>query len=368
MNSTEKSGKSALSILNGLDARDVNLWNHIVKEYCGNEPMMLPAYLGLFCRTPFERSFCVWYGRNNGGIVYPFILRELRSLTWCPSELSCYCDLVTPYGYGGPYQYGELSENDICEFWFELDDWLKGRRAVSEFIRFSLELTQPKIAYPGAVVFKQNNIAKDLGRSDADIWMGYHHKVRKNVKRAEHSGLQIEIDRNGARIHEFLETYYSTMARREADNFYFFSPDLFDCLNRSLLGNYIYFYVLNNSKIISSELVLYSNVAAYSFLGGTDESAYELRPNDLLKHEIIKWGVGSGLRWFIIGGGYHEDDGIYRYKKSFAPEGEFPFFVGQRVLDSGVFGDLIISRRNYENANGRDWHPSENFFPPYRAQ
>ena len=38
----------------------------------------------------------------------------------------------------------------------------------------------------------------------------------------------------------------------------------------------------------------------------------------------------------MLGGGYGADDGIFRYKRSFAPHGLVPFFVGRRVLAAGA--------------------------------
>jgi len=359
--------RGSFSIFNEAESADNNLWKGIVKRYCGNEPMMMPEYLKLFSSAPFENAFCGWYKNENGGILYPFILREMRALDWCPNALSNFNDVITPYGYGGPYPYGELNTSDVKAFWTGLDAWLKSCRVVSEFIRFSLEISRPQIHYPGDVILKSKNIVRTLDKSLSEMWIDFEHKVRKNVKRAQQNGLRVELDRTGEKTKDFLEIYYSTMARREAKSFYHFGPDFFDKLNRSLDGSFLYFHVLLQNKIISSELTLYSKETIYSYLGGTERSAYNLRPNDLLKYEIIKWGIESGLKRFVIGGGYQGEDGIYKYKKSFAPNGEVPFFVGQRILDSGVYNRLADARRKYEAKDGKVWSPSGGFFPLYRA-
>ena len=291
----------------------------------------------------------------------------MNALDCCPDDLSDYSDVITPYGYGGPYPYGELDASDVKEFWTGLDAWLKSNRVVSEFIRFSLEISRPRISYPGDVILKSKNIVRTLDKSLSEIWAEVEHKVRKNVKRARHNNLSVELDRTGGRTNDFLEIYYSTMARRDAKSFYHFGIDFFEKLNRSLDGSFLYFHVLLQNKIISSELILYSKETIYSFLGGTELSAYNLRPNDLLKYEIIKWGIESGMKRFVIGGGYQGEDGIYRYKKSFAPNGEVPFFVGQRILDTGVFDRLVVAKREHEKKDGRIWNPSDGFFPLYRA-
>ena len=42
----------------------------------------------------------------------------------------------------------------------------------------------------------------------------------------------------------------------------------------------------------------------------------------------------------MLGGGYGADDGIFRYKRSFAPHGLVPFFVGRRVLEPELYDEL----------------------------
>lgn len=359
--------KGLFSVLDEAKSEDKSSWKEIIEKFCRNEPMMMPDYLKLFFRAPFDKGFCVWYKNRNGGIVYPFILRKLGALDWCPEGLSSYCDMATPYGYGGPYRYGDLKDYDPKAFWACLDEWLKRRHVVSEFIRFSLELSRPRIDYPGDVIAKSKNVVRTLDKAESEIWMDVEHKVRKNVKRAQSAGLRVEFDRTGERTKEFLDIYYSTMTRREAKPFYYLGARFFEKLNESLKGNFVYVHVLRQNKIVSSELVLYSKETAYSFLGGTEESAYDLRPNDLIKYEIIKWGIASGLKWFVIGGGYVAEDGIFRYKKSFAPSGAMSFFVGQRIMDSAVYDSLVAARRGYEAKAGRDWSPADGFFPSYRA-
>jgi hypothetical protein len=116
--------------------------------------------------------------------------------------------------------------------------------------------------------------------------------------------------------------------------------------------------------MISSELVLIGAESVYSFLGGTDESCYDLRPNDLLKHEIIGWSRARGKRAFVLGGGFRPDDGIFRYKLAFAPkDGVRSFFVGRRIFDSAVYDALVRDRSLCDP----DWSPLPGFFPAYRA-
>jgi hypothetical protein len=273
-------------------------------------------------------------------------------------------DITTPYGYGGPVIV-ETSDPDrlVRAYEAEFSRYCSDRRIVSEFIRFHLfDNGAVRERFSGEVVQAGQNIVRSCDFPLDLIWMDFEHKVRKNVKRAQAEGLAIEIDRNGEGLGSFLEIYYNTMERNQASEYYRFSRDFFERLNRDLRGRYAYFHVLKNGRVVSTELVLFSQRYAYSFLGGTKEEFFALRPNDFLKYEIIRWCRESGIEKFVLGGGYRKDDGIFRYKKSFAPSGEVPFYVGRRVHDPASYEALVEERRK----TGASLEPT-GYFPAYRA-
>ena len=56
------------------------------------------------------------------------------------------------------------------------------------------------------------------------------------------------------------------------------------------------------------------------------------------------------------------EDGIFHYKKAFAPEGVVQFFTGQRIFDRDGYDRLVTARRNELSAP-----LVSDFFPAYRA-
>jgi len=177
--------------------------------------------------------------------------------------------------------------------------------------------------------------------------------VRKNVKKARASGVRIEFDEDGTRLDDFLRLYAHTLDRRDAADRYRFQRDFFERLPE---GGRVYVHALLDGEVVSSELVLLSERNAYSFLGGTDSASFAARPNDLLKWELILRLKEQGKRRFVLGGGYTAGDGIFRYKRSFAPHGLVPFSVGRRVFQQQLYDELTARA-----AGGGD------FFPAYRV-
>jgi predicted N-acyltransferase len=180
-------------------------------------------------------------------------------------------------------------------------------------------------------------------------------------------GVTVEMDFRGAKLDEFMDIYSSTMQRRMASESYFFSADFFRTIINELPGQYAFFHAIKEGRMISSELVLISVRYLYSFLGGTLSEAFACRPNDLLKHHIIQWGLETGKTAFVLGGGYGGPDGIFRYKRSFAPDGEVPFFINKMIWNEGLYKEIMEMRRKHEASKGITWVPRPAFFPEYRG-
>jgi Acetyltransferase (GNAT) domain len=303
------------------------------------EPYANPQYVALF-EDDHSRALCAAWRSGEANVLYPFLLRDVpgaRDAT----------DITSPYGYSGAFCWGGSAR----DFWPAFDAWAAEQKVVSEFVRFGL-FEDELLAYPGERVQKLVNVVRDVTPDEEAIWMDVEHKVRKNVKRARSRGVRIEFDPAGDRLDDFLRLYAHTLDRRDAPARYRFPREFFERLPRELR---IYAHALADGRVVSSELLLLARGRAYSFLGGTDSDAFDLRPNDLLKWELILLIKSGGGGRFVLGGGYENDDGIFRYKRSFAPHGLVPFYVGRRVLQPELYREL--SRGVGET----------DFFPAYRS-
>jgi len=311
-----------------------------------------PGYAALY-EDDATRALCAAWQADEGCVLYPLLLRDLRGE---PFHVEA-SDTITPYGYGGPFFWGTAREAVAAAFWPAYDAWAAEQSIVSEFVRLAL-FDDELLPHPGEREQMLVNVVRDL-EPDADaLWMDVDHKVRKNVKKARRSGVRIEFDTQGARLDDFLRLYQHTLDRRDAPERYHFSRTFFEAIHARLPGQFVYVHALHDDRVVSSELALVSERNVYSFLGGTLSDAYELRPNDLLKYELILWSKAAGKSRFVLGGGYEPDDGIFRYKRSFAPRGLIPFFVGRRVLEPVLYRDLTESVGSPQKTG---------YFPLYRS-
>jgi hypothetical protein len=322
-----------------------------------------PDYVRLFA-SGNQRSLCAIGQMPSGCVLYPFLLRPLAAEPWVESGETAW-DLISPYGYGGAFAWN-LTAVEAGEFWSRFEKWCTSQNVVSSFVRLSL-FPHQILTFNGENESKQSNIIRSLDPTPDDLWMDYEHKVRKNVKRARESGLRFEIDVAGQRLDEFLAIYHTVMTLRDAEASYFFPRVFFESIVRDLAGQFAFFHIFQESRMVSTELVLISARHVYSFLGGTLPDAFLQRPNDLLKHEVILWARESGKQAYVLGGGYQGDDGIFRYKKSFAPSGSTPFHVGKKIHDPLAYARLIDQRRRWEQQGDKSWRPRSGWFPEYRA-
>lgn len=352
-------------IWDAADTQGRAAWIGAWESWPDREVFAHPGYAELFA-SESDRVLCAAYLSGDGGVLYPFIFRPVPDGLQTDPLSTVVADITTPYGYGGPYAWRLSTPATSEEFWAEFRRWSDLNNVIAEFIRFDLR-PEALLLYPGAKVVRSRNIVRSLDLDDDAMWMSFEQKVRKNVKKALRSGITIEVDETGEHLSQFLSLYHGTMERREAADGYYFPRAFFEAIHRELAGQFAYFHAYLAGEIVSTELVLVSERSVYSFLGGTDSSAFAFRPNDLLKHEVIRWARARGKESFVLGGGAAPEDGIERYKRSFAPDGAVDFFTGQRILAPKVYEQLVAARRAQFALEGHPWPDGTGFFPAYRV-
>ncbi|KGX89981.1 hypothetical protein N781_08725 [Pontibacillus halophilus JSM 076056 = DSM 19796] len=346
-------------MLFSVDVSEKKRWDEIVKSFDYYDVNYLNGYVSAFSQIGEGKPKLIYYDDGETKGINVVLIRDIAYskpfLNKIPTNT--YFDLVTPYGYGGFLIEGE-NINALKEAY---KHFCTKNGVVSEFTRYHLLHNKYKEFFDDIKTYKKN-VVRDLNLSLDDMFMDFEHKVRKSIKKAWRSQLEIEVDYTGDRLDDFLLIYYDTMDRAKADENYYFSKEFFQYINEYLKDHFVYFHVLYDGKIISSELVLYGKDNCYSFLGGTDRRYMKLSANNFLKYEIIKWAKGIGLSNFILGGGYGSEDGIFKYKKGFSPNGMYDFYVGKHIYDQEKYQYLVNLRKSE-----LDFEANSEFFPIYRA-
>ncbi len=305
----------------------------------------------------FTKNYCKAFYEHGDGIPVLFFIEKNETKAYqvmfkrkIDTKNGEYYDLISPYGYGGWIIQGEYDSSMFDEY----IEYCQENNIVCEFERFDLFRTDIS-KYYGDIKFVSHNVVKRIDLDNETIFDDMERRARKNIRKALKNELNVIKDENFEYIEEFKKIYYMTMDRNDAKKSYYFDDDFFDILSKE---NSVLFHVLFQDKIISTELVIYDKLCCYSYLGGTIDEYFNLRPNEILKYEIMKWGHNIGLKYFVLGGGYGGDDGIFVYKKGLAPNGIYNFFVGTKIFNDEVYDRLCEEKKTSQESS---------FFPSYRS-
>lgn len=320
-------------------------------------------YLKLMGRVGWLHRLAV-YESSSCRVVYPFHLIPLDEEAFGVVARGR-CVASSPYGYGGPLVLtGRPSAVDRKAFFECLNQWFAAAGVVTEFIRADLRVSRLLNRDDTPLQYVMDNVVVSLAQG-REHWSTYEHKVRKNVNRARSSKIVVEFGDSPRHAELFYDVYIETMERTEAAEHFKMPLSAFESYlsDASEQCSVEFALAMLEGVCVSSEMLLVGSREAYSFLGGTRSEYFALRPNDLLKHEAIMHLSQAGLESYVLGGGVAPDDGIFRYKRSFAPDGVVPFSVLQLVHDAASAAALMESRRRMQIG----WEPRAGFFPPFLA-
>lgn len=274
-----------------------------------------------------------------GEVKHQFIIREI------PIKIDgeTYFDIVTPYGYGGPIVL-ECDKNKkselISQFFKGFSTYCEENKIVSEFVRF---YPMENNANDFKTLYDISCIRKTLGTNlkgyDDPIQSEFSKSCRKNIRKALNKGVTFEVIENPKDIGEFKQIYYSTMDRNNATGYYYFGDEYFDKTLNFFRENIIIVKAIYEEKTIAQGLYFIYGKNIHIHLSGTLSEYLYLSPAYILRYAVTMWGKENGYDMIHHGGGRSnsENDGLFKFKKGFAKNTEFEFYVGRKIWDNGIY-------------------------------
>jgi len=286
-----------------------------------------------------DEVLCATMTSEVGVVLYPFVKRNLARLTGFSSFAGLY-DITSLYGRGGIV--GSVAAlTDTTPFHSAMAVYCRESAIVCGFDRFHPVIANDVCAAPDAKIMEIGGfVVVDMHPEIDAIENAFKQSVHKDLRKAERNGITCFCESNGDHLKEFLDIYYHTMGRNSAAEFYYFSEEYFAALGKEIPGQFHFFYAVAGDDIVSCELVLHHGKYCHSFLGGTKREALPLCANPILKREIIRFFKGRGCEYFLLGGGAKPDDGIFNFKKAYAPEGVLPSRIGGMIWNHQAYEQL----------------------------
>jgi len=300
-----------------------------------------PEYYKLYEENGDGKAYCFVFKQDQELALYPFLLNKINDLGYDLEK--GYFDIQGAYGFNGICS--STNSDSFCNAYS--NEWIlfcKQNAVVCEFMRINpfMDLF-PSINALYSMKRANTTYATNL-LSESIMYDEYEHSTRKNINKAVKNDLFVkkyeDAEDKLAMLGLFMQIYRTTMERNLAEEFYYFSDEYFSSLLGDPKINSKLYVCFKEDIPVSTEIVLYRGSNAYSFLGGTLSEYFSLRPNDLLKHNIIQDMQHKGMHRYILGGGLREGDGISRYKKTFAKNSEKPFFIGTKVHLPDVYAEI----------------------------
>jgi len=352
----------SFQVLSYDNPKDRQKWRSICQSFKEIDIFYYPEYVYLFERKGDGKAHCfVYYDGENGIVIYPFLRRRINELPIFNDISDDLTDIISPYGYSGYLR--NISAVNMSNFINAFHNYCLQNNIVSEFIRFHPILNNFSYCSDNINIREWNQtVVVDLSLSMDDIWQNISPSCRNKIKKAQKNHVEIIHDRNFDHLDDFCNLYTDTMKRLQAEEYYFFSKSWFKELIKLLPHNSALFHGVYNSSIIMSGIYIFDRDFIHYFLSGSIYETRHMGANNLLLYEVSIWAKPRGFKYLHLGGGYQQDDSLYRFKASFSRL-KTPFYIGNVIHDHDCYHYLA---RRRESAASKESKYSQ-FFPAYRT-
>lgn len=331
-----------------------------------NDVYYTPEYCKVFEQNGDGTANLFVYKNGHVVIVYPFLKRRIE-LPFFDSG-GIYFDITTPYGYGGPLCSVENPHPLLLnDFGTVFNRYCNQNSIISEFVRFHPILGNHKLCIDFMdVSFNRHTAYIDLTKDEDELWKGMCSTHRNKIRNARNNGIHIEkVDVSPSSVDIFRQMYLQTMAKNQADNYYFFNEEFFNNMLKYLRDMSSLFFAFKESKAVSGIYALHAGKYLHYHFNASDTESLQLGSNNLLIYETALWGHSQGYEVFHLGGGYSSgEDNLFRFKKKFSKGNLFEFYTGRKVHNQEVYNFLCGQWTDYYKYHDR--LSSINFFPLYR--
>jgi len=293
----------------------------------------------------------------NGLIINQFIKREIP----LKIDNNTYYDIIVPYGYGGPYIVHSSNKEELLkEYEKEFKKYCDSSNIITEFIRFhplfDNALDFETVYNP---IYNRHTLGTNLKDYEDPVQSEFSKSCRQNIRKKLAMGMTYRVTVNPEDFDSFKKCYYSTMERNEATDYYYFDDEYFNNIHKYYGKNTILVETIYNNETIAAGLYYIWDKFIHIHLSGTLKEYLHLSPAYILRYGVTVWGKENGYELIHHGGGRSsdEEDNLYKFKKQFAKNTNFDFYLGKKIWNEEIYEKLCKTANIDKN---------DEFFPAYR--
>jgi hypothetical protein len=321
----------------------------------------LPNYVALCAGQEGGAPAAFWAEEGDSAMLAPLLLRPLPADLDLGSGLR---DATAPYGYPAPLLTGPRGGEQLEAFLQAFRDLAAGAGIVSAFFRCHPLLPLPEADLDGLASVRDHGetVFVDLTRPEADLAQQTRTNHRADARRLQGAGYRALVD-DWERLPDFVAIYRSTMAFREATDYYRFDAGYFDAL-RACLGERLHLCTVlaPNRETAAAGLFTCVGGLVQFHLSGTAEAYRKAGPTKLMLLHMRDWAKAGGQRLLHLGGGLGcRQDSLAFFKQGFSRQ-RAAFRTLRLVAMPDAYRRLTSLRERLQPERA----PEPDFFPAYR--
>jgi len=331
-------------------------WDEIVRSFKDHDIYYINGYLKALEINSDGEPLLFFYDNGKTRGINAVLRRDIAHCDYFRGiiEEGKFFDFSTPYGYGGWIIEGE----DKKELFDAYEKWCRDNGIICEFVRFHPLIENQRYSQDTYEVIPLGQvISMDLSDEETML-MNMSSRNRNKVRKAIKTGVTVSCCQT-EKLNEFIEIYEETMRRDNAEAYYFFHRDYYDCLFRELKDHIMIFYAVFDGRILSSCIVFLENGRLSYHLAGSTKTSGNIYETNLLIYKAAEWGCRNGYKSFLLGGGVgSQEDYLYQFKRGFDDKHSYQFYIGKKMYQKDVYDDLVSKRTRIDRPG---------FFPAYRG-
>lgn len=169
------------------------------------------------------------------------------------------------------------------------------------------------------------------GMTEEQLWNSYKKRVRRDVRKAEKSGIYLEEVQTSHEVDEMFRLYYQTMRRNIT--YTTWTKKSLGSIYEHLVqtGKAKMLFAKKDGKPIAGIILLFSEDTVYYFFSASSEKYFPYCPNDLLVHHAICLAIREGKKYFDFMTSREDDTALMSFKEKWGAQ-KYPFHFFEKRL------------------------------------
>jgi len=303
-----------------------------------------------------ETAQLLFYQSEEAFIAFPIVIRPISN--------SGYFDVTSVYGYVGPLISDNFIPSNLKNWHDQLLSYFAQNRIVSAFSSLN-----PFISHQIALLkdFGEIENLGDIVYMDLEKFNEHFDQYSQTTSRYVKRNRKLFVVREGKTEEDaklFMEIYYQSMDRIQAEPHYYFKLPYFMKLvqSKEFDARFVFAHTKDTGEVGAGSLIITTNNRIIQYhLSGTSEKLRHLSPIRTVIDHVRQAGVTNKSKFFNLGGGVgSSNDSLYGFKASFSKDCA-PFKVWKFIADQKVYDELCEKYPISPNMG------KPNYFPKYRS-